>query len=66
MTDATILPRRLNKVPEPTASFWTIKVLATLLKPTMGTVHVLGTNVLLSPQTVRRNIGYVPFGTVAA
>jgi ABC-2 type transport system ATP-binding protein len=38
----------------------TIKVLATLLKPTAGSVHVLGTNVVHSPQQVRRNIGYVP------
>jgi ABC-2 type transport system ATP-binding protein len=38
----------------------TIKVLATLLKPALGYVRVLGTNVVTSPQTVRRNIGYVP------
>ena len=38
----------------------TIKVLATLLKPTAGSVRVLGTNVVHSPQDVRRNIGYVP------
>jgi ABC-2 type transport system ATP-binding protein len=38
----------------------TIKVLATLLKPTSGSVRVLGINVMLSPQSVRRNIGYVP------
>jgi ABC-2 type transport system ATP-binding protein len=38
----------------------TIKVLATLLKPAKGIVRVLGTNVVLSPQQVRRNIGYVP------
>src|ERR1035441_3340468 len=38
----------------------TIKVLATLLKPTSGSVRVLGTNVAHSPQLVRRNIGYVP------
>ena len=38
----------------------TIKVLATLLKPTAGSVRVLGTNVAHSPQLVRRNIGYVP------
>jgi ABC-2 type transport system ATP-binding protein len=38
----------------------TIKVLATLLKPTAGSVRVLGTNVLSAPQQVRRNIGYVP------
>lgn len=38
----------------------TIKVLATLLKPTLGVVNVLGTNVAESPQVVRRNIGYVP------
>ena len=38
----------------------TIKVLATLLKPQFGSVRVLGTDVVHSPQTVRRNIGYVP------
>jgi len=38
----------------------TIKVLATLLRPTAGLVRVLGTNVMQSPQEVRRNIGYVP------
>jgi ABC-2 type transport system ATP-binding protein len=38
----------------------TIKVLATLLKPTSGTVRVLGTDVTVSPQSVRRSIGYVP------
>ena len=38
----------------------TIKVLATLLKPTSGVVNVLGANVMLAPQHVRRNIGYVP------
>ena len=38
----------------------TIKVLATLLKPTSGSVRVLGVDVMRSPQEVRRNIGYVP------
>jgi ABC-2 type transport system ATP-binding protein len=38
----------------------TIKVLATLLKPTRGVVRVLGTDVAISPQVVRRSIGYVP------
>src|SRR5258707_663733 len=38
----------------------TIKVLATLLKRTSGSVRVLGTAVMRSPQQVRRNIGYVP------
>jgi ABC-2 type transport system ATP-binding protein len=38
----------------------TIKVLATLLKPTSGSVRVLGTDVTVSPQNVRRGIGYVP------
>ncbi|HWD91794.1 MAG TPA: ABC transporter ATP-binding protein [Verrucomicrobiae bacterium] len=38
----------------------TIKVLATLLKPTSGTVRVLGIDVTESPQSVRRSIGYVP------
>jgi len=38
----------------------TIKVLATLLKPTTGSVRVLGADVMNSPQQVRRHIGYVP------
>ena len=38
----------------------TIKVLATLLKPTLGSVRVLGKDVKTSPQLVRRQIGYVP------
>lgn len=38
----------------------TIKVLATLLKPTFGSVRVLGTEVTHSPQQVRRFIGYAP------
>jgi ABC-2 type transport system ATP-binding protein len=38
----------------------TIKVLATLLKPTTGSVRVLGADVMDFPQEVRRNIGYVP------
>jgi len=38
----------------------TIKVLATLLKPTAGTVRVLGNDVIHAPQDVRRHIGYVP------
>jgi ABC-2 type transport system ATP-binding protein len=38
----------------------TIKVLATLLKPSYGSVRVMGTDVAASPQSVRRNIGYVP------
>ena len=38
----------------------TIKVLATLLKPTSGSVRVLGTDVAHSPQQVRRFIGYAP------
>jgi ABC-2 type transport system ATP-binding protein len=38
----------------------TIKVLATLLKPSAGSVRVLGIDVKTSPQQVRRNIGYVP------
>lgn len=38
----------------------TIKVLATLLKPSAGFVRVMGTDVKVSPQSVRRNIGYVP------
>jgi len=38
----------------------TIKVLATLLKPSFGSVRVMGIDVTASPQKVRRNIGYVP------
>lgn len=38
----------------------TIKVLATLLKPSVGFVRVMGTDVRSSPQQVRRHIGYVP------
>jgi ABC-2 type transport system ATP-binding protein len=38
----------------------TIRVLATLLKPSAGSVRVLGTDVNAAPQTVRRHIGYVP------
>ncbi len=38
----------------------TIKVLATLLKPSVGAVRVMGIDVATSPQSVRRNIGYVP------
>jgi ABC-2 type transport system ATP-binding protein len=38
----------------------TIKVLATLLKPSVGSVRVMGIDVASSPQSVRRNIGYVP------
>ena len=38
----------------------TIRVLATLLRPTAGSVRVLGTDVKHAPQIVRRNIGYVP------
>jgi len=38
----------------------TIKVLATLLKPSFGSVRVMGIDVTTSPQKVRRNIGYVP------
>lgn len=38
----------------------TIKVLATLLKPTSGSVRVLGIDAVHAPQEVRRNIGYVP------
>ena len=38
----------------------TIKVLATLLKPTSGLVTVAGINVARDPQSVRRKIGYMP------
>ncbi len=38
----------------------TIKVLATLLKPSQGTALVSGINVAKDPQSVRRRIGYMP------
>ncbi len=38
----------------------TIKVLATLLKPTFGSVRVEGVDVTLFPEQVRKRIGYVP------
>lgn len=38
----------------------TLKVLATLLKPTAGRVFVSGIDVAREPQRVRRQIGYVP------
>ena len=38
----------------------TIKVLATLLKPTSGCVKVAGLDVLAHPHEVRRKIGYMP------
>ena len=38
----------------------TIKVLATLLKPTAGCVKVAGLDVLAHPHEVRRKIGYMP------
>jgi len=38
----------------------TIKVLATLLKPTSGQVRVGGTDVVGHPEMVRRKIGYMP------
>lgn len=38
----------------------TIKVLATLLMPSFGSVRVLGTDIVRSTQTVRRYIGYAP------
>lgn len=38
----------------------TIKVLATLLQPTYGVALIDGMSVTLSPQKVRRKIGYVP------
>jgi ABC-2 type transport system ATP-binding protein len=46
--------------PNGAAKTTTIKVLATLLKPSYGSVRVMGTDVTASPQSVRRNIGYVP------
>ena len=38
----------------------TIKVLATLLKPTVGAAYVGGLNVMRFPHEVRRKIGYLP------
>ncbi len=38
----------------------TIKVLATLMKPTAGTVKIGGVNVLDDPRKIRQRIGYVP------
>ena len=38
----------------------TIKVLATLLKPSRGTASVSGIDVVKDPQSVRRKIGYMP------
>lgn len=38
----------------------TIKVLATLMKPTAGSAKIGGANVLDDPRAIRRRIGYVP------
>ncbi|MEM7261350.1 MAG: ABC transporter ATP-binding protein [Planctomycetota bacterium] len=38
----------------------TIKVLATLLRPTSGSAHIAGIDVLRHPMKVRTKIGYVP------
>jgi ABC-2 type transport system ATP-binding protein len=38
----------------------TIKVLATLLKPTSGKVSIGGKSVRVDPMSIRRSIGYVP------
>src|SRR5436309_727395 len=38
----------------------TLKVLATLLKPTLGVARVNGIDVTRAPQLVRRHIGYMP------
>jgi len=38
----------------------TIKVLATLLKPTSGSASIAGVDVVKDPQKIRRLIGYVP------
>ena len=37
----------------------TMMILTTLLKPTSGSAHVVGYNVVDNPKAVRRNIGYV-------
>ena len=38
----------------------TLKILATLLKPGMGTARVLGFDVIIQAQEIRRRIGYMP------
>jgi ABC-type Na+ transport system ATPase subunit NatA len=38
----------------------TIKMLATLLKPTSGSARVAGFDIISAPDEVRRHIGYVP------
>jgi ABC-2 type transport system ATP-binding protein len=38
----------------------TIKMLTTLLPPTLGTARVCGFDIALQPSSVRQNIGYVP------
>ena len=38
----------------------TIKVLATLLRPVLGTAHISGFDVVRNPAAVRRIIGYMP------
>ena len=38
----------------------TLKILVTLLRPTSGTVKLFGHDVVLTPDAVRRLIGYVP------
>ncbi|MDI6716187.1 MAG: ATP-binding cassette domain-containing protein, partial [Actinomycetota bacterium] len=38
----------------------TLKILATLLSPSTGSVNICGVNVLKSPEEARELIGYVP------
>ena len=49
MTDVTTPRLRLNKVPEPTPSFWTIKILATTVGETAA--DLISTGLHLGPQT---------------
>ena len=37
----------------------TLRMIATTLKPTSGTIEVLGSDVLKNPENVRRNLGFL-------